>query len=179
MHHDLLSFVRSDPDPPFPADRLNDHWWYVKPLLQYVYLYGSIPTELPNLWLGSMFVGHRFQMRRVMERAKPGTLAEFDAAISESTGDEEPSSGPVRDEIARVCTLRDPERFPDDSAVYRSSDRLAQAVELCERNTAALESTRRRLTLDAQRLQREVERLHSAVYVTKRLRERVATTTKG
>lgn len=164
----LLSFLFSDTNPPFPAKDFSKYWWYVKRVLEFVALYGYVPEQLPTLWLGDDFsIGHRMQMRRIMSLG-PKSLKEFNDKISTSDG-WLLSEGPSREWFFTSIGAIRAEKFHNSNVVYEQADRLADAIELVERNSSNLEIERRRLVMETEQLKRECERLRATLYLLDRL----------
>lgn len=191
----LLTFLASDPDPPIPLSTFWSNWdWFVKPLLlafqQSNYSFKD-QQRLPPLFPADLFAAHRLHARQLYEQLKERspqssltaeqvidrweqahTLAVRQAneavfgrqALANSNG-----SVAVSTWVQQLCRIVDPLSFPIESAVYASQLSMAAALEMVERNANLLESNRRQLVMQNERLYAEVQRLTSAVFAIESL----------
>lgn len=195
----LLSYMLADQQPPFARDEFWGNWpWFTRPVLEAYARRGAAVTErntLPPLMPGDLFAAFKLQCRRALDRLTSAT-AVLESAGQQPSADEYLR---IADEALRVSTqqalldtfgeavaannegneirpwvrnltgLVDPYSFPLESVVYEKQQAVANAIEMIEQNTAALEAHRRERVTANLRLYEEVQRLNSAAYAIEQL----------
>lgn len=196
--YNLLSFLAVDPNPPVPPNEFYSTWeWFTKPLLQAYVSNGAksfaTATKLPPLFPGDLFSTFKLEMRKMLDamsdiRDSSTTSEEYvqrsekvmrdvlesvardvfgETTVTNNDGGENADAVWVQN----LCTLVDPYSFPLESVVYAKQQTIADAVEIIEQNTAALEAYRREQLQRNAELFEETNRLSSAVYAMRRISE--------
>lgn len=197
--YNLLSYMLADPQPPFSRDEFWGNWpWFTRPILEAYTRGGAAVTTrstLPPLMPGDLFAAFKLQCRRALDQLTAAT-AVLEASNQTPTADEYLR---IADEALRVSTqqalldtfgeavvannegdavrpwvraltgLVDPYGFPLESVVYQKQQDIANAIEIIEQNTAALEAHRRERVAANIRLYEDVQRLNSAAYAIEQL----------
>lgn len=194
--YNLLSFLAVDPNPPIRPDEFYSTWdWFTKPLLQAYVSSGAkafqTATKLPPLFPGELFSTFKLEMRKLLDEMS--AIRDSNSSVGEYLQRSEKNMKDTLESVARdifgeltvtnndggenadaawvqnLCTLVDPYSFPLESVVYGKQQKIADAVEIIEQNTAALEAYRREQIQRNAELYEETNRLASTVYAMQKI----------